>query len=337
MKPNTQPAFFPGLNFVAIDFETANYDLDSICQVGIACFEDGVCVEQKDWVVDPEGEFLPSYVRLHGIEARHAAGAPLFPDIFADFLAPAVQGQVVVSHGHFDRQVLMAACARYGLDLPEMRWMDSVMLARRTWEDVRAKGANLATLSQRLGISFQHHQAGEDARVAGQVVVAAAIELGLAIEECVARCDLAIDQAFGRVPVRSRAERDQQRAVARKYREKILREPSELEKAIHDIRSSPMDEGDLPLAGHSVAFTGTLSVGRALAEAAVKHLGGECTDSPNQRTTIFVAGTPDLVRNRGQEKGSKYRKAEALIEKGQDLRILKEADFVRWLVGAWSE
>lgn len=322
-----------GLNFVAIDFETANHDLESVCQVGIARFENGTCVEQRDWVIDPEGEFLPRFVGIHGIEARHAEGAPLFPDIFHDHLLPALQGQVVVSHGHFDRGVLMAACARYGLELPTLEWMNSIKLARRTWKDAVENGLKLSDLARRLDVQFRHHQAGEDARVAGQVVVAAASELGLDIAACVERCGLSVRQAFSG---QAKAAASRADAGRRGYRGKVLRVPSELRKAVEAILASEFDGEERPLEGHSVAFTGTLSVFRELAEQAVRHLGGECTGGPTQRSTIFVAGTPNILQNKGQLKGAKYRKAEELIDKGQDLRILREADFVRWLVEAWA-
>ena len=40
-----------------------------------------------------------------------------------------------------------------------------------------------------------------------------------------------------------------------------------------------------------------------------------------------MVGEQDLQRLAGQEKSAKHRKAESLIEKGQDIKIIEEKDF----------
>ena len=42
---------------------------------------------------------------------------------------------------------------------------------------------------------------------------------------------------------------------------------------------------------------------------------------------MLVVGTPDRSRLKGYEKTGKHRKAEMLIGKGADIRILSESDF----------
>ena len=44
---------------------------------------------------------------------------------------------------------------------------------------------------------------------------------------------------------------------------------------------------------------------------------------------MLVVGDQDLSVLAGHEKSSKHRKAEDLIEKGQDIKILKESEFMR--------
>lgn len=39
--------------FVSIDFETANAELASICQVGIATFEDGKIIDSWESLINP--------------------------------------------------------------------------------------------------------------------------------------------------------------------------------------------------------------------------------------------------------------------------------------------
>jgi len=51
------------MRFVAIDVETANPDMSSICSIGAAAFESGELVSEKYWLVDPRDDFNPRNVR----------------------------------------------------------------------------------------------------------------------------------------------------------------------------------------------------------------------------------------------------------------------------------
>ena len=56
------------MEFLAVDFETANWDLASICQVGTALYRDGEMVQSWGSLVNPEDEFDPVNVSIHGID-----------------------------------------------------------------------------------------------------------------------------------------------------------------------------------------------------------------------------------------------------------------------------
>jgi DNA polymerase III subunit epsilon len=66
------------MDFVAIDVETANADLASICQIGIAHFSNGVLASEWKSYVDPQDHFDEMNVSVHGIDASIVAGAPTF-------------------------------------------------------------------------------------------------------------------------------------------------------------------------------------------------------------------------------------------------------------------
>jgi DNA polymerase III subunit epsilon len=56
------------MEFIAIDGETANADMASICQVGIACFANGILVDEWKSYVDPRDHFDGISVLTHGID-----------------------------------------------------------------------------------------------------------------------------------------------------------------------------------------------------------------------------------------------------------------------------
>jgi len=53
----------------------------------------------------------------------------------------------------------------------------------------------------------------------------------------------------------------------------------------------------------------------------------------NKKVTLLVVGDQDVLKLAGQEKSSKHRKAEALIAAGQEIRILRESDFLSLIAG----
>ena len=160
------------MNFVAIDVETANADMASICQIGLVKCENGVLSDEWKTYVDPEDYFDGINVSIHGIDESVVKGAPAFPDL-ADTLRSYLEGTVVVCHTHFDRVAMHQAAQRYGLSAPECTWLDSARVARRAWKDCAWKGYGLYNVCKILGYDFKHHDALEDAKAAAHIILAA--------------------------------------------------------------------------------------------------------------------------------------------------------------------
>jgi DNA polymerase-3 subunit epsilon len=168
------------MNFVAIDVETANADMASICQIGLAKYENGVLADEWKSYVDPEDYFDEINVSIHGINESTVNGAPTFLEI-ADTLRSYLQGTVVVCHTHFDRVAMYQAAHRYGISAPECTWLDSARVARRAWTECAWKGYGLYAVCKMLGHEFRHHDALEDAKAAAHILLAASNENGLDI------------------------------------------------------------------------------------------------------------------------------------------------------------
>ena len=109
--------------FVAIDVETANADLASICQIGVVTFMEGEVVGAWKTLIDPEDEFAGVNVSIHGIDEQMVVGAPRFPDI-VDSMHTLLAGHVVVSHMPFDRVALGRVHERYRLPALQCTWLD---------------------------------------------------------------------------------------------------------------------------------------------------------------------------------------------------------------------
>jgi DNA polymerase-3 subunit epsilon len=158
------------MNFVAIDFETANYAQDSACAVGLVKVVDGEIVDSIAHLIrPPTREFVFTYI--HGLTWKHVAGAPHFGALWPE-LAPWLEGvEFLAAHNApFDRGVLRACCASYEIEaaLPEFR--DTVTMARRAWN---LRPTKLPDVCRHLGLTLNHHDALSDALACAKIVIAA--------------------------------------------------------------------------------------------------------------------------------------------------------------------
>lgn len=279
------------MEFIAIDVETANPDMASICQIGIAYFKNGQI--EREWVslVNPRDYFDPVNVGVHGIEESSVSSAPLLEDIYHE-IKSLLSGQICVSHTHFDRISLDKAIRKLSLDPIEVTWLDSARVARRAWEECAWKGYGLANVCKIIGFEFKHHDALEDAKASGAIVHAAIEKAGLTLEGWLTRVGQPISGSS----------------------------PSSGKIA---IEGNP--EGELY--GQTMVFTGALSIPRRDAAAMAASIGCSVATTVSKKIDYLVVGDQDASRLAGKDKSSKHIKAEKLISSGVPIRILKESDF----------
>ncbi|GAA6207800.1 exonuclease domain-containing protein [Cognatishimia sp. WU-CL00825] len=165
--------------FVGLDVETANGDSASICQIGLGCVDATGEIATWSTFVDPQMPFASFNVDLHGIGAQTVQNAPTFAQAWEQLL-PFLSRHGLVQHSRFDEKAIDAACRHHALKLPDLAWSNSVTIARRAWPELRGNGGHgLANLKKVLGLKFKHHDAGEDARAAAEVVLRAQTVLGV--------------------------------------------------------------------------------------------------------------------------------------------------------------
>ena len=279
------------MNFVAIDVETANADLSSVCQVGISTFRDGRPVDPWKSLVNPQTYFDGINVSIHGIDEDAVRSSPNWVGVYQD-VSLRLKGKVVVCHTAFDRVAVYRACDKNNLVVCECRWLDSAKVARRAWPKFSRSGYGLANVAEELGIKYTPHDALEDARCAGEIVVHALAESGLTLEDWLERVTCPIG-AFGS----------------------------------YSITREGNPEG--PLFGEVLVFTGALTLLRREAADLASTAGCTVGAGVTKRTTLLVVGDQDISKLAGHDKSSKHRKAEELVRSGQAIRILSESDFKR--------
>ncbi len=281
------------MDFVAVDVETANANMASICQIGIASFVGGVVVDEWSSLINPRTHFDEINVSIHGIDEYTVRDAPVFRDAYSAILER-MQDKVVVTHSPFDRLALGQASKNAQLTPPDCKWLDSAKVTRRTWVELSHSGYGLANTCRKIGYQFKHHDALEDAKAAGEILLAASKKTGLNIDGWLERIIQPIDPTA---------------SGSGKWIERT-------------------GDPDGPLYGELIVFTGALQIARNVAADLAAKAGCSVGQSVTKKTTLLCVGDQDVKRLSGHEISSKQRKAEQLIADGQPIRILRESDFI---------
>ncbi len=277
------------MEFIAIDVETANADMASICQIGLAKYKNGVLEQEWSSLINPEDHFDSINISIHGIAEKDVKDAPTFDEIVSK-LSEFMSDSVCVSHTHFDRVSVRKAFEKYSLAQLNITWLDSARVARRTWEECAWSGYGLANVCKIIDYKFKHHDALEDAKAAGQVILSAMDKSGLDINEWLYRISKPISNDSN-----------------------------------GSIRREGNSEGEFY--GETLVFTGSLLIPRAEAAKLAASVGFAIGAGVTKKTTLIVVGDQDITKLAGKKKSLKHIKAEDLISKGQNIRILQESDF----------
>ncbi len=161
------------MDFVALDFETANSRSDSACQLALVVVRNSEIVDEHCWLIRPPRlYFAPRNISIHGIRPEHVARAPTMEQLWPQ-LQSLLEGQVLVAHNAgFDIGVLVASLAAFDIACPALEFSCTRAIARRAWPGRSRYG--LKPLGTWLGIDFKHHDALEDSRCCAGIALAAA-------------------------------------------------------------------------------------------------------------------------------------------------------------------
>ena len=158
-----------GLNFIAIDFETATGKRASICEAGICVVRDGKIAETRSWLVRPQDNYYSYWnIQIHGIRPSDTADAPEFPAVWNEISKYLKECPILVAHNAaFDISCIRHSLELYNIEKPDITYYCSLRAARRLYDF----GCNtLNYLCDQFEIpSGQHHRAGDDAEMCARL------------------------------------------------------------------------------------------------------------------------------------------------------------------------
>jgi DNA polymerase-3 subunit epsilon len=162
------------MDFIAIDFETANQRRDSACQLAAVVVRQGKIVEKRQWLIKPRPFFFsPWNIEIHGIRPENVADEPEFGEVWPT-MAPYLQTDCLVAHNApFDISVLLECLRTHGHRVPDLAFTCTRLIARAAWPG--RQGYGLKPIANWLGVDFRHHDALEDSIACAKILLAAAV------------------------------------------------------------------------------------------------------------------------------------------------------------------
>ena len=306
------------LDFTAIDFETANSYRGSPCAVGLVKVRDGEAVNERRWLIRPPErvDYFDAFnTALHGIDAEMVRDAPRW-HVVLPAIVDYIGDDVVVAHNAgFDIGVIRYACAVDNIDWPEMRFLCTMVTARRA---LSLPSYRLPFVAEACGFEMgEHHDPLADAHGVVGVVKALAADAGVAdLAELAAAHHMSIGRMSSGIYTGSVAVGTGSRNFT-------------------PIEVNPDADPDGYLYGRVVVFTGTLmSMTRDIARQECARVGAIPEQNTTKKTNVLVVGdfNPAVLRP-GSNVTGKARKAFDLQDKGQLIEVMTEDDFIRCLDG----
>lgn len=145
-----------GPSFAAIDFETADYQRDSACSIGLVVVRSGeVTCRFSSLIRPPRSRFVPMFVGIHGITWDMVCGERLFSDVWLEAQTLLDDLDFLVAHNaSFDSSVLRACCQASNLPPPDLPFHCTVRASRDLWGQPHNALPDVCRL---LNITLEHH------------------------------------------------------------------------------------------------------------------------------------------------------------------------------------
>ena len=302
------------MNFVAIDFETANEKRYSACSIGVTKVVDNEIVDEKYWLIKPpEMRFVPQNLWIHGICPEMVENEKTF-DLIWEEIKPYIEENLVVAHNAtFDISVLRSLLDYYKIEYPNFYYVCTVMLSKNHIPNL--KNHKLNTLAEYVGHEFKHHHAGEDATACAKVMIHICEKLNInSLVSLNIQGGIKLGAVYkgGYEPTSS-----------------LIKHKNKVNKS-SIINFKNLNYETKYFKDKVVVFTGPLiNMKRPEAYVVVKKLGGIIGTSVTKKTEIIVTGIKNVENLDRRFKTTKLKKAEYLMNEGQKIEILTEEEFVK--------
>lgn len=157
-------------DFVAIDFETANSNMNSACSVGLVAVKGLEVVSEDSFLIKPPTDNFGVYnTAAHGITFEDIRHCGDFSTVYDKIMEYILGSYYVVAHSaQFDMTVLRECIKYYGLEQPDFIYLDTINLSSLFCDC----DGSLVSRAKFFGVEAEnHHEALSDAEMCAGIVI----------------------------------------------------------------------------------------------------------------------------------------------------------------------
>jgi DNA polymerase III subunit epsilon len=154
------------LNAVALDFETAHYDANSACALGLVKIENAQITQTWYHLIrPPKPQVL--FTEIHGLTWSMLKAQPTFAELWSEIAHFIAGADYFIAHNAaFDKRVLYASCKAAGIESPRTPFCCTLQGARK---NLPLASRKLNVVCNYYGITLDHHNAASDAHAAAAI------------------------------------------------------------------------------------------------------------------------------------------------------------------------
>ncbi|EPY2272428.1 exonuclease domain-containing protein [Clostridium sporogenes] len=304
------------MDFVAIDFETANEKRNSPCSIGIVVVKNGKIIEKVHHLIKPkEMRFMPINIGIHGIRPHMVQYELEFDKVWGKIKHYFNNNLVIAHNASFDMSVLRNTLELYNIKMPSFHYICTMKLSKNFYSNI--DNVRLNTVNNFLGYKFQHHDALADAMACSNILLNISEELN---SKDINEISKLVGVTLGHVNENGHKPSSTKGRILKKSNKQASKEN---EKMIESFNFTAFKE-------EVVVFTGGLaSMTRNEAMILVRNLNGMVGSSVTKKTTCIVTNTKDIEDLNREEMSNKLKRAVDLKKKGQNIKFLNEGAFLK--------
>ena len=154
------------MEYVALDFETANTEPSSACAIGLCRFDsEGNEIDSYYSLIRPKNLYFdPRCTIVHNLNPNDISNAKGLDELWPDIVSFIKDSPIVAHNAPFDIKVLKESAASYNLGGIDNDYYCTLSLARKT---LNLGSYKLSNIAQHFSWLYRAHMALDDAYVCG--------------------------------------------------------------------------------------------------------------------------------------------------------------------------
>ena len=307
-------------DFITIDFETANISMNSACSVGLVAVKGDEIVKKDYFLIKPPTDhFRHENTDIHGLTFDDVKNSPTFDIVYQSVRQYIESSEYVMAHNaQFDMSVLHECLSYYHIPFPDFTYIDTINFVSQVKFE---SGNSLEKCADYFGVKISdHHNALCDAEVCAKIVIESMKKFDFST------LDSYID-SFPKVRCKQFSELNSTRTMLKRRKERLynLKASDIVPTVTYFDKTGAFYQKNCVLTGELESFD------RKEAMQKIVDAGGIIKASVSSKTDYLIVGIQDkrIVGDDGLS--TKEEKAYDLIEKGKNIKIINEDEFLKLL------